>query len=450
MDRRHFLNALSAGTLAASLDRYALAQTAPQSDYKALVCLFLYGGNDGNNMIIPTENAGYNAYASVRSAASGLNIAQNTLLPFKVGNMRESLGLHPNMTGLHSVAQAGKLAVLSNVGPLLAPTTKAEYLAYQKRPDNLFSHSDQQAQWQSALSNEASRLGWGGRLADVIAPMNGINTFPVTTSVAGSTLYVTGNQQSPLTIPSSGTFGLNGFGTSAAQQARLTALNQLLALDKQHALSKVASDQTQQAIALANTVNPIISNAGSAMTTLFTTQGNGLAAQLLQVAKLIEARAAIGLKRQIFFVSIGGFDTHTTQLQVQGDLLALVSSAMKSFYDATVQLGVANNVTTFTLSDFGRTFKAAAGTTAGSDHAWGNHHLIMGGAVNGGLYGKMPVMELGGADDVTSEGRWLPATSVDQYAATLASWFGVEDAKLTQIAPNLNAFAAKDLGFLKA
>ncbi len=448
MDRRQFLTSLSAGALASSFDSIAWAQAAPANDYKALVCIFLYGGNDGNNMIIPAENSAYGAYASVRTAASGLNIAQADLLKFKTGNMTESLGFNPAMKGLHSIAQAGKLAVLGNVGTMVAPTTKAEYLAYKNRPDNLFSHNDQQNQWQAAMSEEASRIGWGGRLADAIAPMNGAATFPVTTSVAGSTLYIAGDAQAALTIPATGAFTLSGYGTSTAQQTRLAALKQLLALGKDHALVKSAGDQIAQAISLADTVNPIITSAASPVVPLFTTAGNSLATQLLQVAKLIEARATIGLKRQIFFVSIGGFDTHTNQIATQGDLLADVGDAMKSFYDATVALGVANNVTSFTLSDFGRTFKPAAGGNPGSDHAWGSHHLVMGGAVNGGLYGRMPVHQLGGPDDVSNEGRWLPSLSVDQYAATLASWFGVPAAQLASVAPNIGKFSTRNLGFL--
>ncbi len=448
MDRRHFLTSLSAGALASSLDRFALAQTAPSADYKALVCIFLSGGNDGNNMIIPAENAGYNMYAGVRTVASGINIPQKDLLTFKTGTMTEALGFNPVMKSLHPLAQSGKLAVVANAGTMLAPTTKAEFLAYKNRPDNLGSHSDQVAQWQSTISTEASRIGWGGRLADVIAASNGGATFPVTTSVAGSSLYITGDAQAALTIPSSGAFTLQGYGTSTAQTTRLAALNQLLALGKDHALMKTAGDQLAQAISLSNTVNPIITSSASPIVPLFTTAGNSLAAQLLQVAKLIEARATIGLKRQIFYVSLGGFDTHTNQIQTQGDLLADVADAMKSFYDATVALGVANNVTSFTMTDFGRTFKPAAGGSPGSDHGWGNHHMIMGGAVKGGLYGRMPVHELAGPDDVSKEGRWLPTISVDQYAATLASWFGVPAAQLAQVAPNIGKFGSANLGFL--
>ncbi len=352
------------------------------------------------------------------------------------------------MSAVHPLFGQGKLAILANAGPLLAPTTKAQYLAGGSRPDQLFSHSDQQAQWQSGISDQAARTGWGGRLADAVASMNGNSNFPVITSVAGSTLYTTGNVQSPLAVPSTGSFGLTGLtATDSMTQARAAAVSALLQEGKDHLLVKAAAEQTEQAIALSATVNPIITATNSGVTSLFSTNGNSLAAQLLQVAKLIEARATIGLSRQIFFVSLGGFDTHNNQLNTQQTLLSSLGSAMKSFYDATSVLGVADKVTTFTLSDFGRTFQPAAG--GGSDHAWGNHHLIMGGAVKGGaMYGNFPALQLGGADDVSDEGRWLPTTSVDQYAATLASWFGVPAAQLASVAPNIGAFPLKNLGFV--
>ncbi len=450
ISRRNTLKALSAGALASGLSGFTLpfaqAQSAP-SDYKALVCIFLFGGNDGNNVIIPADAAGYAAYSAVRNTASNINIAQSELLTFRPSNTASTYGFHPSLSALHPLFGDNKLAVVANMGPLLAPITKAQYLAGMSRPYQLFSHSDQQAQWQSLVSDQPSRTGWGGRLADAMAASNGTNTFPVLTSVAGSALYTTGNSQSPLAIPSSGTFGLSGLtATDAMTQARATALNTLLQQGKDHLLVKSAAEQTEQAIALSAKVNPIISATGSSVASLFNTTGNSLSQQLLQVAKLIEARATIGLSRQIFFVSLGGFDTHTNQFNTQQTLLAQVGSAMKSFYDATVSLGVANNVTAFTLSDFARTFKSAG---TGSDHAWGNHQLVMGGAVKGGtMYGTFPNLQLGGSDDVTGEGRWLPTTSVDQYASTLATWFGVPAAKLATVAPNIGAFASKNLGFV--
>lgn len=451
INRRSTLKALSAGAFVSGLTSFtspfAQAQVAP-SDYKALVCIFLFGGNDGNNMIIPADASGYASYSAIRGADSGINIAQSELLTFKPSNSSSTFGFHPGLSAILPLFGQGKLAVLANAGPLLAPTTKAQYLAGNNRPDQLFSHSDQQAQWQSSVSDQAARTGWGGRLADAVASLNGSNTFPVITSVAGSTLYTTGNVQSPLAIPSAGGFGLTGLTSADSMtQARAAALNALLQQGKEHLLVKAAAEQTEHAIALSAKVNPIITASNSNISNLFSTGNNSLATQLLQVAKLIEARATIGLSRQIFFVSLGGFDTHNNQLNTQQTLLSAVGSAMKSFYDATVALGVAEKVTAFTLSDFGRTFQPAAG--GGSDHAWGNHHLVMGGAVKGGaMYGTFPALQLGGNDDVSNEGRWLPTTSVDQYAATLASWFGVPTAQLAAVAPNINAFPVKNLGFL--
>ena len=227
----------------------------------------------------------------------------------------------------------------------------------------------------------------------------------------------------------------------------MAALQQLLAIDRDNLFVGSASDIAGSAIDLSATVSPIISNGSSSIQGLFAGQNNSISQQLLAVAKLIEARNSIGIKRQIFFVSLGGFDTHTNEINTQKSLFDQLSPALKTFYDATVQLGVANNVTSFTLSDFGRTFKPAAGQ--GSDHAWGNHQLVIGGAVKGGdFYGKYPTLQLSGPDDVTAEGRWLPTTAVDQYAATLATWFGLPAADLAAVLPTIGQFPTSDLGFM--
>ena len=218
-------------------------------------------------------------------------------------------------------------------------------------------------------------------------------------------------------------------------------------MDRDNLFVNGASDITATAIELSATVGPIVANTASSVQNLFTGQNNSIAQQLLTVAKLIEARASTGVKRQIFFVSLGGFDTHTNELNTLQNLLGQLSLALKSFYDATVRLGVADNVTSFTLSDFGRTFKPAAGQ--GSDHAWGNHQIIVGGAVKGGdFYGKYPTLQLSGPSDVTAEGRWLPTTAVDQYAATLATWFGLPASDLSIVLPTVSKFPTANLGFL--
>ena len=448
MDRREFIRrggALSAAGLAANLDLLSLTAQAAVSDYKALVCLFLFGGVDGNNVLVPLDTAGYGDYAKVRGASSGIQLTQAQLLPIAPRNVGTPFGLHPSMTELQTLFNGGRLALLANVGSLTQPTSKTQYNSGQ-RPENLYSHADQQTQWQTSIVNGASRTGWGGRLADAIGPLAG-QAFPVMTSTAGVSLFVTGAASSPLSVPTSGSFGLSGFGTGNAAQARLTALKSLLGLDGENTLVAAASGISKQAIDLSATVNPILATTSPLLTNAFAGVTSTIASQFLAVAKMIEARAATGAKRQIFFVSQGGYDTHNNELATHNTLFDQLSPALNAFYNATAALGVASNVTTFTLSDFGRTFGPAAG--GGSDHAWGNHHMILGGAVNGGaLYGTFPKLALAGPDDAEKEGRWIPTTSIDQYGATLATWFGATDPQLAAIFPNLSQFTTRNLGFL--
>lgn len=457
LTRRAFLQSAGAlagvsalGTLQGLGLSNALAQAAPPGDYKALVCIFLFGGNDGNNLVIPRDNAAYNLYATARGGSTngGIAIAQSELVAINPRSTTAGYGLHPQFAPLKSVWDAGKLAVLCNVGPLVEPLTKSEYSqGTKKRPDQLFSHSDQQAQWQAAISDQAARTGWGGRLADVIDAQNGSNSLPMIASIAGSAFFTIGNTPNTVAIPSTGTFGLSGFTTSAASTARQNALRELLLLNSSNEFVREADDIFAQAIDSSNVINPVITGATTSLNSLFPTPATGISNQLLQVARLINARASLGLKRQIFFVSLGGFDTHAGQINTQDGLFAQLAPAMKAFYDATVQMGVANQVTTFTLSDFGRTLKLASG--GGSDHAWGNHHLIMGGAVRGGdFYGRYPDLSLGGPDDISTNGRWLPGVSVDQYAATLSRWLGVAVSDLPLVLPNIGRFASSDLGFM--
>jgi uncharacterized protein (DUF1501 family) len=292
-----------------------------------------------------------------------------------------------------------------------------------------------------------SATGWGGRVADKIAALNAASGFPVVTSLDGTVLFTTGTTTSPLAIPASGSFALAGYGTSAASNARLAAVQQLLAQGSTNVLVDGANAIGAEALQLSTTVNPILANTNSTVAPLFAALKTNTANQLFQVAKLIEARAATGVRRQIFFVQLGSFDTHGDQINRQQNLFAELSPALKAFYDATAALGVGSQVTTFTLSDFGRTLQPASG--GGTDHAWGNHHFIIGDAVRGGaIYGQYPELVLGGPSDAESEGRWLPTTAVDQYGATLAQWFGVAPADLSFTFPNLANFASADLGFL--
>ncbi len=451
--RRSFLKAcgsLSASGLVAQLSgapwiTAAAAQAAP-ADYKALVCVFMFGGNDGNNTVIPIDTTGYAQYAAARPASSGINLAQSTLLPIVPASTPGPYGLHPALAPLQALFGQRRLAVLANVGTLVAPTSQAQYTSGM-RPLSLYSHSDQQAQWQSAISTTAAGTGWGGRLADTVASYNAATHFPVVTSLDGTVLFTTGTASLPLTVPISGSFALAGYTGTGAANARLAAVGALLAAPGGNSFVASANGIGTQALALSGVVNPILANSASATAPFFAGQTASIALQLQQVAKLIEARAATGAKRQIFFVQLGSFDTHNDQVNRQQALFADLAPALKSFYDATAALGVANQVTTFTLSDFGRTLQPASG--GGTDHAWGSHHFILGDAVKGGeMYGRYPQLVLGGPDDAELEGRWIPSTSVDQYAATLARWFGVPATGMAALFPNLARFPTADLGFM--
>jgi uncharacterized protein (DUF1501 family) len=459
--RRDFLRqsgcALGAAALLSSIERFglvnALAQSAAPTDYRALVCVFLSGGNDGNNMIIPYD--GYSAYSSVR-AASTLAIPQANLLqisPISTGGVK--YGLHPNMPEMQSLFNQQKLAVLCNTGTLVEPLTKSVYQsAPSKRPYQLFSHSDQVAQQQSSVSNAPGLTGWGGRTSDALVGVNGNAPLPMIVSIAGTSLFASGKSTHPLAIADARTnlnqvLVLSMSGTTADVNARRAAFDQIRGFDNEYQLVKASSDTTTQALqtSAALSTNPTLSTIIPNTT---------LGYQLQQVAKLLRLRDTLGMKRQIFFVSLGGFDSHSNQRTAgsQDGLLTQVSQALKAFYDETVAIGISDQVTTFTISDFGRTLQpAGSGAAVGSDHAWGNHQLIMGGAVKGGdFYGTFPTLALGGPDDTDSgtnpRGRWIPTTSVDQYAATLASWYGLSSADIPTVFPFIGRFASSNLGFL--
>jgi uncharacterized protein (DUF1501 family) len=447
--------ALGAAAFVAGVERFGLINAFAQGPgYRALVCVFLAGGNDANNMVIPTSTAEYNAYAGVRSA-SGLAIALDSLLPITPLSIGSPFGLHPSLADLRTLWDGGKLSVVCNVGPLVQPLTRADYLGGAPRPYQLFSHSDQIAQWQSAVADRVSPTGWGGRTADRFETHP--SGFPMITALSGG-LFTRGLTTSPLTIAPAPTalnqvLVLNGFGTAADEVARKNSMTFLRTVDNENVLVASASRTVQQALDIGTTLSSDVT-----LSTTFpnTTLGN----QLRQVAKVIKFNSlspALGLNRQIFFCQLGGFDTHQGQVNAQSTLLTQVSQAIKAFYDSTLELGLSEQITTFTLSDFGRTLQpAGTGGTVGSDHAWGSHHFVVGGAVRGGdFYGVagpngtvFPVLQLGGPNDTDTRGRWIPTSSVEQYAATLASWYGVPSSDLPLVFPNIGRFASTNLGFM--
>jgi uncharacterized protein (DUF1501 family) len=446
-NRRDFLKttccSAAAGFAAASFSRFglvnALAQTA--TDYKALVCVFLFGGNDSNNMIIPYDSAGYNAY---KSARAGLALAQGSLLPVTPPSIGSPFAFHPRFTGMQSLFNSKNLAVLANVGTLVQPTTASQFQkGSAPLPMNLFSHSDQEAQMQTAILDRVADTGWAGRTADKIQSIYG-GTFPIIISLAGTNIFCEGVVAQAIQSNGNPTQLLNGFGGGTDSNARLAALQSLLTFDTGLSLIQAASTTTGNAIQNGQALAAALAT-GTPLATQFP-KNSYLASQLQQVAKIIQVRAALGLQRQIFFVSMGGFDTHTGQLPQQDSLFNDLSASLSAFYQATVEMGVASSVTTFSLSDFGRTYSP---NSDGTDHAWGSHHLVMGGAVKGGdFYGTFPTLAVNGPDDATGQGRWVPTTSIDQYAATLASWFGVAATDLPTICPNLANFTAPTLGIM--
>lgn len=507
--RRKFLRTsvcgLSGAAMIASMDRLNLVNAMVQqnqadvaSDYKALVCIFLNGGSDCNNMIIPyddytvTGGGTTNGYDNVRTG-SGLAVLKSQLTNTKItpsNTSAVSYAFHPNLSpeannvgqakGFMDVWNAGKLAVLCNVGSLVRPITRANYIAGIGRPYQLFSHSDQVTQQQSSVANTVGQTGWGGRIADKTNSLNGAVALPMNISLAGSSLFATGVNSRQLSIAAAPTtlanlLVLSWSGAGAANPNTLgSGYRTLLGLDQNSSvLVKGASDTTTQAL----TADTALNQPDPALTAIFpaTSLGN----QLKQIAKLIKIKDAAGItmKRQIFFCSLGGFDTHTnetgtdptnpggtgSQSGTQGLLMAQLSQAMRAFYDEMVAQGLSNNVTTFTLSDFGRTLQPSGSGAAsvGSDHAWGSHAFIMGGSVLGGaFYGSLrpdssglpygyPTLQLGGPDDTNSNrGQWIPTTAIDQYAATLANWYGLATTDLATVFPNLSKFSAANLGFL--
>lgn len=489
--RREFLKksggcALGMVTLATQMQHFglmsALAQkvkddkAAPEGGaaYKALVLIYWGGGNDGNNMVIPNHNdatlSNYSVYSAARSA-QGLAIPQAQLLPISVPRMGGlTYGLHPALgpvtgginNGIHELWAQQKLAIVTNCGSLVRPMTKAQYQSNSvPRPYQLFSHSDQTGQAQTSISNTQSFTGWGGRISDRMTLGSNPNGFvPMVTSIAGAQLFTAGQTTLPLAINDSNTSLANvlspaGF-TNTGGPARLTAFNALRTIDNESNYIAAASNVTN----LAMSANTQFQTPGD---TTVTFPNTNIGRQLRQVARVIKKRNELNINRQIFYVQIGGFDTHEAQINAHTNLFTQYSQAVRAFYDEMGVQAIQNDVTTFTLSDFGRTFTpAGTGANVGTDHAWGNHMFVIGGSVLGGnFYGMntpngtpFPTLVAGaaGPDDTDSSsgarGRWIPTTSVDQYAATLARWYGLPETQQAEVFPNIGNFATSNLGFM--
>jgi len=429
-------------SLVSGLSKFGLVSALAQgtTDYKALVCIFMFGGNDSNNMLVPTDSR-YTQYLQTRSV---LALPQSELLPLQM-NGQSIYGMHPNIPEMQGYFNNQKsLAILANVGTLVQPTTQATYRAFKNLPENLFSHSDQQDQWQSAQLAGTPASGWAGKVADNVQTFNASALFPPILSISGSPVFCTGITTRPFSMEPGQPPGLEGFDSSAGSQARFAATQQLLSFDSGLSMVQAANAVTGHAVQFAQVLSDALKSINPLQTKF---PGTDLGQQLQQVAQVIAAQSALGVKRQIFFCSVGGFDTHADQLPQQVQLLSTVSQGMSAFYQATQELGVTSQVTTFTLSEFSRTMEP--GSNGGSDHAWGSHQFILGGAVKGNaIYGTFPTLALGGPDDADQNGRWIPTTALDQYAATLATWFGVSAANLSSIFPNLANFSASNLGFM--
>jgi uncharacterized protein (DUF1501 family) len=412
------------------------------ADYKALVCVFLFGGNDSNNTIVPMDDASFQAYTSIRGS---LALTASQLTPIVHSAANAPYAFHGGLTELASLFSSKELAVMANTGSLVQPLTRSQYQGAQAPiPLNLFSHSDQVLQWQTSIAQGNTPTGWAGRVADYLAAQK-INSsnLPAFLSVAGNTLEGQGSATQPVAIAPGQSLTLRGFNTSPASQARLNALTSLLSTDNGVTLAQSANKTMANSMADAAALEAAVAKTTPLKTQFPTTD---LGSQLQQVAEIIQVQSYLGMSRQIFFCSLGGFDTHADEIAILSGLYPQLSQALAAFYNATQELGVAQNVTTFTESDFSRTFQPTS--TDGSDHAWGSHHLILGGAVKGGqIFGQFPAFALGGPNDADVRGRWIPTTSIDQYGSSLCSWFGIPDSELATVFPNLANFGSQKIAF---
>ncbi|MEM6796341.1 MAG: DUF1501 domain-containing protein, partial [Acidobacteriota bacterium] len=439
------LNMRSAGALAGP-GGVPGAGPLPGDDYKALVCLFLAGGNDSSTMLVPRGAAEYAEYAAIRG---DLALPQQSLLPITpaTGDGRE-YGLHPAMPEVQQLFAAGRLAFVANVGALVEPTTKPGVISGSNRlPLGLYSHSDQITHWQTSLPDRRGSLGWAGRTADLLTSSNADQTVSMNISLSGTNVFQAGSQVAPYSITENGSLGLESLSQdSVFEQLRTAAINGLLGQQYQNLFIDTFSRSSRRALDAHQLFSGALDGAPPLATTF---SDNDVSGSFQMVARTISARQALGVRRQTFFILFGGWDHHDEVLNNQASMLPVVSKALAEFDAALTELGVQNNVVTFTASDFARTLTSNG---QGSDHAWGGHHLVMGGPVAGGdLYGSYPALYPDNDLD-TGRGRLIPTLSCDEYFAEMALWFGVSTSELATVLPNIGRFytpgAAPPIGFL--
>ncbi|MBI3784738.1 MAG: DUF1501 domain-containing protein [Deltaproteobacteria bacterium] len=450
ISRRNVLQLGASLGMIAGLGRFNLVRAATAPDYKALVCLFMFGGNDGHNTVVSLNSQQYSAYITARGA---LALPQNQLLGI-TDPVQGAFGLHYAMPELQALYNQGKAAILANVGMLVQPTSYSQFQqpSYPV-PLNLRSHADQVVEMQTGIPNSGGSTGWGGRTLDLMEfnySYNSTTSFPVSISMNSPALFCNGAIVRNVSLQPGNVLDQNAMGVwpAAAAQARANGQLQLVSASSGNSIIDSANKVMADALAL----NPLLKAAAGSLAFQKPFPATTLGDQLKEIARMISLNSQLNVGRQVFFCSLGGFDTHGGQSYQQWDLLQQVSQALDAFYAATVQLGVENQVTAFTLSDFGRTLQPSG---SGSDHGWGNHHFVLGGAVNGGrVYGKFPLMtnytsfNTSNDDYADSRGVMLPGVSLSQYGATLAKWFGAADADLDGLFPTLPSFSTRNVGFV--
>ncbi len=445
MQRRSFLKTASWGALAQLSgisplrSMAALAQNSSPTDYKAIVCLFLRGGNDSNNMLVPLSGSQYNAYSQARGSSA---VAQNQLLSLA----NSPYGVHPAFPHLQQAYNSGQAAMIANVGPLVQPTTAAQYKNSSVLiPGSLMAHDDQQKVWETGGYTPGINPSWSGLTADLLAPSYNAPNMPMVTLLGGAANFGRGNTAVPFTAGPSAQSAAFWCSEGNSCYARAAAAQQLLSFDNGVSLVQADEQIYQQAYKYNAFYNGVLGSATGFRTAF--PGNNPLSASLYTVATMMQLRSQIGARRQIFLIDAAGFDTHANQSATQPQLYATIDQFLGTFTQVMQELGLYNNVTLFTASDFSRTL--SINSANGSDHAWGGHHFALGGAVKGGrLYGSMPNLQINGPDDIDGSGRFVPTTALSQYMATMASWFGVPSSALGPMFPGLGNFSSSNLGFV--